>query len=308
MAFVQDKKGGPYTKDERVKRQNEVQRLHFEYGYSASKISEMMKINRNTINDDIKHLYSNIREEIRQDSEELILRQIGRLESQRTRIVKSIIEEEYNIKNEKLLLDVDAKINELLVKTKGGHKEPKTEEQDSYRDFVLYLLVKYSKDREISREQIISEIINTEQCSVDDAEKIFSEMEDLGLSCCINSVDDYDLMEFAFLRRYLMPNDPFVVKMQSLFRMNFIYYAEIRNLEKKYLQEYGIQEKWSDEVFSKFNKDEKKHKRKHAETLSKIAVESLESLSDRKLPEKYIRYINVFFAEEKSQFLKIMDL
>ena len=115
MVLVQDKKGGPYTKDERIKRQNEVQRLHFEYGYSASKISEMMKINRNTINDDIKHLYSNIREEIRQDSEELILRQIGRLESQRTRIVKSIIEEEYNIKNEKLLLDVDAKINDCLL-------------------------------------------------------------------------------------------------------------------------------------------------------------------------------------------------
>ena len=51
-----EKDGGPYTKDERTKRQNEVARLHFEYGYSAVKIAEMMKVNRNTINSDIKYL------------------------------------------------------------------------------------------------------------------------------------------------------------------------------------------------------------------------------------------------------------
>jgi hypothetical protein len=45
----QKKRGGPYSKDEKVKRLDEVYRLHFEYGYSARKISELMKINRNTI-------------------------------------------------------------------------------------------------------------------------------------------------------------------------------------------------------------------------------------------------------------------
>lgn len=41
-----------------MKRQNEVYRLHFKRGYSAVKISEMMKINRNTINKDITYWYS----------------------------------------------------------------------------------------------------------------------------------------------------------------------------------------------------------------------------------------------------------
>jgi len=54
------KKGGPYTKTEREHRQQEVYRLHFEYGYSAKKISELMKINRNTINGDITYWYSKI--------------------------------------------------------------------------------------------------------------------------------------------------------------------------------------------------------------------------------------------------------
>ena len=47
--YQKNKKGGPYSKIERKKRQHEVAKLHFEYGYSARKISEMMKINRATI-------------------------------------------------------------------------------------------------------------------------------------------------------------------------------------------------------------------------------------------------------------------
>ena len=62
MAMLEKKKtGGPYPKDERVKRQNEVGRLYFEFGYSATKISSMMNVNRNTINQDIKSLYSEIK-------------------------------------------------------------------------------------------------------------------------------------------------------------------------------------------------------------------------------------------------------
>ena len=51
---------GQYTKQEIQKRRNEVYRYHFEYGYSARKIAELIKINRNTINGDIKHWYSKI--------------------------------------------------------------------------------------------------------------------------------------------------------------------------------------------------------------------------------------------------------
>jgi len=54
------KKGGPYSKEQKEKRRNEVYRLHFDYGYSARKIAELMKINRNTINGDIDHWYSRI--------------------------------------------------------------------------------------------------------------------------------------------------------------------------------------------------------------------------------------------------------
>ena len=51
---VKSKKGGPYTKQEQEKRRDEVFKLHFEYGYSATQISQMLKINRNTINSDVQ--------------------------------------------------------------------------------------------------------------------------------------------------------------------------------------------------------------------------------------------------------------
>jgi len=38
-----EKKGGPYTKQEREKRQNKVYKLYFEIGHSAVKIAEMLK-------------------------------------------------------------------------------------------------------------------------------------------------------------------------------------------------------------------------------------------------------------------------
>ena len=72
---TKEKKGGPYTKDERLRRQNEISRFYFEYGYSATKISEMMKVNRNTINADIKCIYSNIKDEVVEDGSDFVLNQ-----------------------------------------------------------------------------------------------------------------------------------------------------------------------------------------------------------------------------------------
>ena len=48
-----EKNGGPYPIQAKKTRRDEVFRLHFDYGYSARKIADMLKINRNTINSDI---------------------------------------------------------------------------------------------------------------------------------------------------------------------------------------------------------------------------------------------------------------
>ena len=104
---------GPYTKQELEQRRNEVYRLHFEYGYSARKIADMMSISRNTINGDIRHWYSKITKSNDGQAESTIFVILERLDVQRTRIREyldstSDISEKITI--EKMILDLDYKI------------------------------------------------------------------------------------------------------------------------------------------------------------------------------------------------------
>jgi hypothetical protein len=108
------KKGGPYSKDEKIKRLDEVHRLHFEYGYSARKISELMNINRNTINADIDYWYGKILNSSNMiDPEFIITVNIQRFNIQRSRLRESL-DKAKNFQQrhviEKMIFDIDAKI------------------------------------------------------------------------------------------------------------------------------------------------------------------------------------------------------
>ena len=309
------KKGGPYNKTDQDSRRNEVGRLYFEYGYSARKIAEMMKVNRNTINADIKYLYSNIKEEIKENSEDFVLRQIGRLEAQRNRITECIRENNIDdkIKYEKLLLEIDYKINSVLSKINLESKENEQSliglendkvQEEKIRDFILFLLIKHCEDHCLKEEIIISEIVNLQQCTMRQAKIIFSQIQELGLECSKkfkSSEVVYDLLEFSYLRRYLSPGDEFVVKIGALHILDMEQRAEKITLDKRYSEKYGSKERWTDEIFAKHDEDENKQIKKYAETTGKIITEALESLSDQKHVNEYIKYINVFFGKEKKE-------
>ena len=315
MALVQEKKGGPYSKDEREKRQAEVSRLHFEFGYSALKISDLMKINRNTINADIKYLYSNIKDELKQNSEDFILRQIGRLEAQRTRIIEKINENKIDdIRHDKLLLDIDAKINTLVLRINSDQKvkaNPVEIQEDVIQDIILFLIIKHSKNYSLEEEEIISEIINLQQCTTIQAETIFSQIQELGLEYCKKFNSDefvYDLLEFAYLRRYVNPKDEFVVKINSLYILDMHHEAEKTRVSKRYSEKYGDKKKWVDETFAKHEEEQNKVVERYAETASKIVAEALENLSDQKQVENYLKYISFFFGkEEKDRFKEFLE-
>lgn len=116
-----EKKGGRYTKDERAKRQNKVFNLHFELGYSAVKISEMIEVNRNTINSDINYWYSRLTKEWDSyDLDSWCMKQIHRLESQRARLFKDLEKVEkisLKISIEKLILDIDTRMMTFISKS-----------------------------------------------------------------------------------------------------------------------------------------------------------------------------------------------
>jgi len=118
-------KRGPYSKQELEKRRNEVYRLHFEYGYSARKIAELMSINRNTINGDINHWYSKVEKSNDGQVESAIFTILERLDIQRSRIREYLdkttdISEKITI--EKMILDLDYKIIQINQKTSESTK------------------------------------------------------------------------------------------------------------------------------------------------------------------------------------------
>ena len=113
-------KTAPYTKEQRRKRRDEVFKLHFEYGYSARTISEMMKINRHTINGDVTFWHSKIKLNVEKiDVNDWFGKQLYRLESQQTRLRKELdntqsLDDRLSI--EKMISDSESRINNLYWK------------------------------------------------------------------------------------------------------------------------------------------------------------------------------------------------
>ena len=310
-----EKEGGPYTKDERTKRQNEVARLHFEYGYSAVKIAEMMKVNRNTINSDIKYLYSGIKEELKQNTENFVLKQIARLEAQRTRIVKQIEKGriENIIKQEKLLLDVDSKINSFLINinTSNENEESSPDIQDKkIKEFVLYILVKYNRydyQHGLSDEKIASEIINIWRCSAEKAEKIRSYLDGMGLKYCQKYHEGsfvYDFLEFAFMQRYVCPEDSFLEDLQELTAIQRRQNTESIKLDLSYYEKYGKEEKWSEEIFEIHEQEYQEIIKKSTKYTGAVTTKLLNSFSDQNSHDRFAKFIDVFFAEKSLQSVK----
>lgn len=114
------KKGGPYSSADKQARRNEVYKLHFDYGYSARKIADIMKINRKTIDNDISFLYSKVLEKWgHPDPEYWLISNMENLDVQKTR-VREELDKTTNIQTrisiEKLLLEIESKRTDIEFK------------------------------------------------------------------------------------------------------------------------------------------------------------------------------------------------
>jgi hypothetical protein len=171
-------------------------------------------------------------------------------------------------------------------------------------------MIKYNKNYCLTKEKITSEIINLQQVTFEEASKLFLKLENLGLNCCKKFKRDefvYDLMEFAFLRKYLLPNDSFVSITTSLFILETHYKEQLKTLEKRFKERHGTKENWNDQVFEEWDKEKTPLREKHAETLSEAIAETFKKISDQELIKEYMNYINVFFGDKKLLRRKMIE-
>ena len=108
------------TKLERQKRRETVYKLHFEEGYSARKIAQILEVNRNTVNEDISYLYS----QVRYDSNQImpsdwVNKQLLRFETQQSRLIAHLhaaATMSERIQIERLLTELGSKLMSFMRK------------------------------------------------------------------------------------------------------------------------------------------------------------------------------------------------
>lgn len=172
MEVAHEKKGGSYTKDEQRKRLEEVYRLHFEYGYSARKIAEFLKVNRSTINRDIIQWYTSIGKKWRHwEPETYVMNQIERLEIQRTRLRKQLDKVESfheKIIVEKLILDIDMKITNFQIRVVEAGR-------NVYKEIENVINEWYEKEKNVKRVFSADKFIIVSKKAQEKMDKIYEE-------------------------------------------------------------------------------------------------------------------------------------
>jgi hypothetical protein len=115
-------KFAPFTKSQRRKRRMEVYKLHFEHGMPATRIAQMMMVDRNTINNDLKILYREALTDYSPDDmslDDILQKQLLRLETQRDRLGLYLTDAK-DINNkiaiERLIADIDFKLFAAIEK------------------------------------------------------------------------------------------------------------------------------------------------------------------------------------------------
>ena len=282
MALVEEiKKGGRYTKKEQEERKIEVYHLHFEENKPATKIAELLNVNRNTINDDIHYWHQQLANEFKaQDLTAKMTKQIQRMEIQRDRLLDDLEESENldeKMRIEKLISEIDNRFVNLYSKMISSGKTSlgptvKLEEitEDDIKEFVRDLIL---ADTDPDSEDIYSEsvlkfhFIRRTKCDVEHADNVIEKMERDGLVLCEQSSDGkydylslkthdfsttYNLGKFANLRGYVT-----IDEIGSIIDKRFEIRQEIEKEEKereeKFIEKYGPKSQWSEEVKEMFD-------------------------------------------------------
>jgi len=117
-------KYAPFTRSQRRKRRTEVYKLHFEHGIPATRIAELMKVDRNTINNDLKILYSEAMNDYNPNDmslDDYLQKQLLRLETQRDRLCLYLCDAKdtsNKIAIERLIADIDYKLIGAIERVK----------------------------------------------------------------------------------------------------------------------------------------------------------------------------------------------
>lgn len=279
MALVKPiKKGGRYTVKEQEERRIQVYHLHFEENKSAVKISELLDVNRNTINGDIVYWHSQLAHEFNaQNITAKMTKQIQRMELQRDRLLEFLegasMDEKFKI--EKFISEIDNKLIQYYSKMiQSGMKtlEPTVKvddiDEDEIKELVRGLVFQEGPEELHSENDLKFHFIRETKCDVKHAEHLLEQMLGDGLSLCRQTETKrdyfksltcdhsytYNLEKFANLRGYVTFEELCEIsKKRSKLEADI---EKMDEIEEKLIQKHGEQSEWPEGLLEKFESGE----------------------------------------------------
>ena len=266
---MSERNGGPYTKLEQEKRRKQVYEMHFEKSNSALRISEELGVNRNTINEDISYWYYELALEFdSMDIKDVILRQQSRMESQRERLEK-ILQEQKDVsvilRIEKMIMELDKTILKTVLPICSAQNSSKITREDAVQT-IQYLIEhdEHGKITDYSDRELLGDIIQYKKCDMVYARLMLDRIKKLGLDLYLHSdeilpVTRYDLLGFAE-KHCILSDDKLQAVYQTMEKRAEDQRTEIaemrkydRQIEEKFVAQYGPQETWSMKTWEEFN-------------------------------------------------------
>lgn len=187
--------------------------MYFEKGFSAIKIAMELKVNRNTINQDVKFLRSELTQKDQIKPAIWLLEQKEHLEQQKDRLIELLEitkDFEQRLRVEKIILDIEGKITNLVIKITGfdyiSFEYDPGPEFDEDIALVVKDLVLNEKTEKHSylKNNIILKAKELLKCDFTHAKKIFARMKDLGLfEFEVEKDAGYDLASFGVLNEMI---------------------------------------------------------------------------------------------------------
>ena len=275
MALVESvKKGGRYTIKEQEERRIQVYHLHFEENRTAVKIAELLGVNRNTINGDIRYWHSQLAHEFNaQNIAAKMTKQIQRIDMQRDRLLEYLdtADSDERDRIEKFVSDIDGKLMQYYSKMIFSGKttlEPSIKleiDENQIKELVRGLIFSGGLEEFYSENDLKFHFIHTTKCDVKHAENILEKMKLDGLGLCeqrekmnyLRSIaSDYsttfNLEKFANMRGYVTIDELEQIVFKRL-KLEAEIEKEQKDFEEKFIQKYGSdQSKWSPEILEKF--------------------------------------------------------
>lgn len=278
MALVNPiKKGGRYTVKEQEERRIQVYHLHFEENRSAVKISELLDVNRNTINGDIAYWHSHLAHEFNaQNIPAKMTKQIQRIEMQRDRLLDFLedasLDEKFKI--EKFISDIDNKLMQYyskMIQSGMNTLEPTVKvddiDENEIKELVRGLIFSEGAEEMYSENELKFYFIRKTKCDVNHAERLLAKIMGNGLILCKQdkmithfpgsfypSSETYNLEKFAGLRGYVTTNELLqIIQKRAKIEADI---EKTDEIEEKLIQKHGDKSEWPEWLLEKFESGE----------------------------------------------------